>query len=49
MFQSFALFNHMTVGENIRFGMKMRKLKVDPVARYVPFQPAQGWLHRGFT
>eukprot|EP00884_Botryococcus_braunii_P007501 jgi/Botrbrau1/16752/Bobra.0269s0001.2 len=33
VFQSFALFNHMTVGENIRFGMKMRKLNVDPAAR----------------
>lgn len=33
VFQNFALFNHMTVGENIRFGMKMRKLDVDPIAR----------------
>lgn len=31
VFQSLALFNHMTVGENIEFALRMRK--VDPIAR----------------
>lgn len=29
VFQSYALFNHKTVAENIRFGLEVRKLKVD--------------------
>ncbi|KAF6258780.1 chloroplast ATP-binding protein [Scenedesmus sp. NREL 46B-D3] len=29
VFQSYALFNHMTVAENIKFGLQVRKLPVD--------------------
>eukprot|EP00197_Chlamydomonas_leiostraca_P006496 CAMPEP_0202868934 /NCGR_PEP_ID=MMETSP1391-20130828/11421_1 /ASSEMBLY_ACC=CAM_ASM_000867 /TAXON_ID=1034604 /ORGANISM="Chlamydomonas leiostraca, Strain SAG 11-49" /LENGTH=379 /DNA_ID=CAMNT_0049549165 /DNA_START=294 /DNA_END=1432 /DNA_ORIENTATION=- len=29
VFQSYALFNHMTVAENIKFGLQMRKLTID--------------------
>ena len=29
VFQSYALFNHMTVAENIRFGLDVRRLAVD--------------------
>ncbi|WIA18185.1 hypothetical protein OEZ85_009658 [Tetradesmus obliquus] len=29
VFQSYALFNHMTVSENIKFGLQVRKLPVD--------------------
>jgi ABC-type sulfate/molybdate transport systems ATPase subunit len=29
VFQSYALFNHMTVAENIKFGLEVRKLNVD--------------------
>ena len=33
VFQSYALFNHMTVAENIGFGIRMRKLAVDKATR----------------
>jgi ABC-type Fe3+/spermidine/putrescine transport system ATPase subunit len=29
VFQSYALFNHMTVAENIKFGLEVRNLAVD--------------------
>ncbi|KIY93000.1 sulfate transport system ATP-binding protein [Monoraphidium neglectum] len=29
VFQSYALFNHMTVAENVKFGLEVRKLPVD--------------------
>ncbi|KAF5836512.1 P-loop containing nucleoside triphosphate hydrolase protein [Dunaliella salina] len=29
VFQNYALFNHKTVAENIRFGLEVRKLKID--------------------
>ena len=34
MFQSFALFKHMTVGENIAFGPRIRKEDVNIEQRY---------------
>lgn len=34
VFQSYALFNHMTVAENIAFGIRIRKLPIDADARY---------------
>jgi ABC-type sulfate/molybdate transport systems ATPase subunit len=34
VFQSYALFNHMTVAENIAFGIRIRKLPIDAQARY---------------
>ena len=37
MFQSFALFKHMTVGENIAFGPRIQKQKVDLEKRYLAF------------
>lgn len=33
VFQSYALFNHMTVAENIGFGIRIRKLAVDKETR----------------
>jgi len=36
MFQSFALFKHMTVGENIAFGPRIQKQDVDLESRYPP-------------
>ena len=33
VFQSYALFNHMTVADNIGFGIRIRKLGVDKEAR----------------
>jgi len=33
VFQSYALFNHMTVAENIKFGLEVRKLQVDHAKR----------------
>jgi sulfate/thiosulfate transport system ATP-binding protein len=35
VFQSYALFKHMTVAGNIAFGMKLRKLPEDDIARRV--------------
>ena len=35
VFQSYALFPHMTVGENIAFGLEMEKIEKDEVARRV--------------
>ena len=35
VFQSYALFNHMTVAENIAFGIRIRRLPVDKEARCV--------------
>lgn len=35
MFQSFALFKHMTVGENIAFGPRIQKQNVDLEKRYL--------------
>lgn len=35
VFQSYALFPHMSVGENIAFGMQMRRLEAATVARKV--------------
>ena len=35
VFQSYALFKHMNVSENVAFGLKMRKINVDIEARYV--------------
>lgn len=29
VFQSYALFSHMTVAENIKFGLEVRRLAVD--------------------
>ena len=34
VFQSYALFNHMTVAQNIAFGIRIRRLPVDQEARY---------------
>jgi ABC-type sugar transport system ATPase subunit len=43
VFQSYALFNHMTVAENIAFGIRIRKLPIDSQARYPKqFQDATG-------
>ena len=33
VFQSYALFNHMTVADNIAFGIRIRKLPIDSAAR----------------
>ena len=33
VFQSYALFNHMTVAQNIAFGIRIRRLPVDKDAR----------------
>lgn len=33
VFQSYALFNHMTVAQNIAFGIRIRKLPIDADAR----------------
>lgn len=33
VFQSYALFNHMTVVDNIAFGIRIRKLPIDSKAR----------------
>jgi len=35
MFQSYALFPHMTVAENVAFGLEMRKVPKDEIARRV--------------
>jgi spermidine/putrescine transport system ATP-binding protein len=35
VFQSYALFPHMTVGENIAFGLEMEKIEKDEVAKRV--------------
>ena len=35
VFQNYALFPHMTVGENVAFGMEMRKVRRDERARRV--------------
>ncbi|MGX1741189.1 ABC transporter ATP-binding protein [Bosea sp. NPDC055353] len=35
MFQSYALFPHMTIAENIAFGLKMRKVPKEDLARRV--------------
>ncbi|MHB1712621.1 MAG: ABC transporter ATP-binding protein [Acidimicrobiales bacterium] len=35
VFQNYALYPHMTVGENIGFGLKMRKLAKDEIERKV--------------
>ena len=35
VFQSYALFNHMTVAQNIAFGIRIRRLPVDQEARCV--------------
>lgn len=35
VFQSYALFPHMTVGENIAFGLEMEKIEKDVVAKRV--------------
>ncbi len=34
VFQSYALFNHMTVAQNIAFGIRIRRLPVDTDARW---------------
>lgn len=33
VFQSYALFNHMTVAQNVAFGIRIRKLPIDSKAR----------------
>jgi len=33
VFQNYALFKHMTVAENIAFGLRIRKLEIDPKKR----------------
>ncbi len=33
VFQSYALFNHMTVAQNVAFGIRIRKLPIDSAAR----------------
>jgi hypothetical protein len=42
VFQSYALFNHMTVAENIKFG-----LEVGPGGRATPRAPALAWPASG--
>ena len=47
VFQHYALFPHMTVGENIAFGMKVSKTKRKPAeiaARARPRAYASGWI-----
>ena len=44
VFQSYALFNHMTVADNIGFGIRIRKLGVNKEARRVPNLPCSGTL-----
>lgn len=37
VFQSYALYPHMTAGQNLSFGMKMRKVPKDEIARKVAY------------
>jgi ABC-type Fe3+/spermidine/putrescine transport system ATPase subunit len=50
VWQSVALFPHMTVGENVGFGLAMRKLPAraiaDRVARYLEMMDLPGWQPR---
>jgi len=36
VFQSYALFKHMTCAQNIAFGPSIRKMKIDINSRYPP-------------
>ena len=43
VFQSYALFKHMTCAQNIAFGPSIRKMKIDINGRYAA---AACYLHR---
>ena len=44
MFQSFALFKHMTVGENIAFGPRIQKQDID-LEKRSGLNPRTGHYH----
>ena len=44
IFQSYALWPHMTVAENIVYGLKLRKMDRDTIDRSsTPSSPPRGW------
>ena len=46
IFQSYALWPHMTVAENVAYGLELRKLDRDTIKRKLSRQRQQVWLNK---